>query len=55
MDEYLRDLGGEANNIKCHVYGWNVSTTSLQTITDLLVFTAKKDWNSNIYLGILYF
>jgi hypothetical protein len=55
LDEFCKDFGRKLSNGKCHIYGWNVSTSSLNAIARCFGFAASSSWYSFKYLGLQSF
>ena len=55
LDDYCEATGNMLNEGKCHIYGWNVSISALNTISRCLGFVGSTVWNSFNYLGLPIF
>eukprot|EP00253_Pinus_taeda_P030893 PITA_30893 len=55
LDDYCEDSGSRLNKGKCHIYCWNSSARSLQTISNCFGFATSSSWSSFKYLGLPVF
>jgi len=52
LDKFMRYSGGQINNLKSCIYGWNATAHTLQSIASIFGVPCKLNWSHFSYLGM---